>query len=53
MVLGYSVIDTKVCREAGVRRKNSLKTVYLRMLCLNDHLEATSWRLFPMRKRAI
>ena len=52
-VIGYSVINLKVCQEVDVgRRKRSLKTMYSTISCLHDNLEATGWRLFAMRDRA-
>ena len=49
-MLGFSAIDPKVCQEAGVGRRMSLKTVYLRISRLYNNLEATSWRVFAMRE---
>ena len=42
----------KVCQEAGIGRKKSLKAVYQRISCLCVNLEATGWRVFAMRERA-
>ena len=48
----YSVIDPKVCQEAGVGRIKSLKTMYEGMSCLFENLEAIGWKVFAMRERA-
>ena len=31
MMLGYSTTDPKVCQEAGIVKRNGLKTIYLRI----------------------
>ena len=51
-VLGYSVIEPKVCQKVAVRGRKSLKTIYYRMLSLYDNLEATGWRVLVARERA-
>ena len=43
-MLGYSVIESKVCLKISVGRRNSLKTIYYRISCLDDNLEATRWQ---------
>ena len=49
--LGYSTIDPKVFKEAHVARRESLKTIYQRILYLYDNLEATGWLVYAMRER--
>ena len=52
MVVGYSVIETKVCQKVGVNRRKSLKTIILEVTCLYDNLKATGWRVFVTREGA-
>ena len=50
-VLGYRVIEPKVCQKVGVGRRKSLKTIYNR-ICFYDNLEITGWRVFASRKKS-
>ena len=40
-VSGYGEINPKMCQDAGVGRRKSLKAIYLRTSCLCNNLEAT------------
>ena len=47
------VIEPKVCQKVNIRRGKSLKIIYLRISCLDDHLEDTGWQVFVTRETAI
>ena len=51
-MLGFSVIEPKICQKVGVGRKKSLKTIYYRIACLYDNLEDTGWQVFVTHERA-
>ena len=45
-------MEPKVCQAAGGERRKTLKTVYYRLSCLHDNLEATGLRVFAKSERA-
>ena len=51
-MLGYSVIEPKVCQKGSVGKRKEPKNIILEVSCLYDYLEATGWQVFVMRERA-